>query len=268
MVGLVMLGIAIATAASSPFVVPYPPNESNTQEAYVPPSRTHFLGTDVLGRDVLSRVLAGTPIALRVVGEVLLIAGLIGMFLGTFAGYLGGVVDSLIMRCADVFLSFPNFLLAMAIAAAFGASLENAMLAVGISLWPRYARLVRGQFLELREKSFVEAARAIGASNTRIAVHHILSNCIGPLLVQLSLDAALAILTTSALSFVGLGASPPTPEWGVMISDSRIYITTYWWMPLFPGIAISFVATGFMLIGDGLQDALSPTLRQRHYEAS
>ena len=263
MIGGAMLLFVILVAATSSLIMPYEPNVSSLTEAYRGPSSAHWLGTDHLGRDVLSRVIAGAPIALKVVAEVLLIAGLIGTVLGVTAGYCGGAVESIIMRAADLFLAFPNFLLAMALAAALGSSLENAMLAVAISLWPRYARLIRGQFIALREETFVEAAMAIGARPARIALRHILPNCIGPLLIQFSLDAALAILTTASLSFIGLGASPPTPEWGVMISDARIYIMTFWWMPLFPGIAISLVAMSFMLLGDGLQDHLNPTLRKR-----
>jgi peptide/nickel transport system permease protein len=263
-----MLLIAALVAVLAPVIRPYPPGESNLADGFLPPSATHWFGTDNLGRDILSRVISGAPIALQVVAEVLLIAGLIGTLLGVLSGYCGGLVDSVIMRAADLFLAFPNFLLAMALAAAFGASLGNAMLAVAISLWPRYARLVRGQFQSLREETFVEAAHAIGVGPVRIAVVHILRNCMGPLLIQSSLDAALAILTTASLSFIGLGASPPTPEWGVMISDTRIYIMTFWWMPLFPGIAISYLSMAFLLVGDGLQDLLNPMLRQRQEATS
>jgi len=268
MLGMAMLLAVVLVAVLSPLLLPYPPGESSLTESYRSPSATHWFGTDNLGRDIFSRVMAGAPIALRVVAEVLVIAGLIGTTLGIAAGYCGGFVDSTIMRAADLFLAFPNFLLAMALAAAFGASLENAMLAVAISLWPRYARLIRGQFIALREEAFVEAARAIGAGPMRIAVLHILRNCVGPLLIQLSLDAAAAILTTASLSFIGLGASPPTPEWGVMIADSRVYILTFWWMPLFPGVAITYVAMAFLLLGDGFQDLMNPLLRQRRQGGS
>ena len=263
MLGVGMLAVIVVVALFSPFLAPYDPGASSFSESYQKPSATHWFGTDNLGRDILSRVVSGAPIALRVVVEVLVIAGLIGTVFGVLAGYCGGFVDSLIMRTADLFLAFPNFLLAMALAAAFGASLDNAMLAVAISLWPRYARLIRGQFMSLRDESFVEAARAVGAGPLRVAVQHILRNCIGPLLIQFSLDAAAAILTTASLSFIGLGASPPTPEWGVMIADSRVYILTFWWMPLFPGIAITYVAMAFLLLGDGFQDLMNPMLRQR-----
>jgi len=267
-IGLVMILVILLVAALSPLLTPYPPNDSRTSESYQPPSRAHWLGTDHLGRDILSRVIAGTPIELRVVAEVLIIGGGVGTIFGVIAGYSGGLLDFTIMRVADLLLALPNFLLAMALAAALGPSLGNAMLAVAISLSPRYARLVRGQFVALREETFVEAARAVGGGALRIATLHILPNCIGPLLIQLSLDGALAILTTSALSFVGLGASPPTPEWGVMIADTRAYITTFWWMPVFPGLAINYVAMSFLLIGDGLQDLLTPTVRQRSQKAA
>ncbi len=261
--GLLILTVFLIVSVVFLFVVPASSNRSSLSEAFQPPSAKHWLGTDQLGRDILARLLAGAPLEARVVTEVLLIAGLLGGTLGVLSGFLGGAVDALVMRLADIFLSFPNFLLAMAIAAAIGPSLENAMLAVAISLWPRYARLLRGQFLALRTVSFVEAAVAIGASRLRVAVVHMLRNCVGPLVVQLSLDAGLAILTTSALSFVGLGAKPPTPEWGVMISDTRLYISFYWWMPLFPGLCITLVACGFMFTGDGLQDLLNPRMRIR-----
>lgn len=259
--GTVILSVLLVIAIFSDHIAPYDPYKIDFSQTYLPPSRTHFFGTDSIGRDVFSRVISGTPISFRVVVEVLLITLAIGIPLGLVAGYAGGILDSIIMRTADIFLAFPSFLLAMAIAAAMGASLGNAMIAVAITFWPRYARLVRGQVLDTKGRAFIEAAHAIGANPFRILFRHILPNCFSPILVQMTMDSGYAILATSALSFIGLGATPPTPEWGRMIATNRDFITSYWWIPLFPGLAISVTVGGYMLLGDGLRDIFDPKFK-------
>jgi peptide/nickel transport system permease protein len=261
MVGLVLLGFVVFLAVFADILSPYSPIEQRLIDSLQPPSREHWFGTDELGRDLLSRVLHGTRISLRVAILVLGLAGLVGSSLGAVAGYVGGLVDEVVMRVADVFFAFPHFLLAMALVAALGPGLENAMLAVAIAYWPRYARLVRGSVLSVKNSTYIEAARGIGCSDLRIIVRHILPNAISPVLIQATMDAGIAIVTTAALSFIGLGARPPTPEWGAMIASGRDYILTAWWIPTFPGIFISMTVAGFMLLGDGMRDLLDPTLR-------
>jgi peptide/nickel transport system permease protein len=195
--------------------------------------------------------------------EVLIVAGAVGIILGIVAGYWGGLVDEFLMRIADIFFAFPSFLLAMAIVAALGPSIQNAILAIGIAWWPRYARLLRGQVLSVKHMAFVDAARSMGGSHWRLMWRHIFPNCLAPLVVQFATDAGAAILSTSALSFVQLGARPPMPEWGLMISQGRVFISTYWWIPTFPGIAIALTVAGFMFLGDGLRDLWDPKLRGR-----
>ncbi|HID64544.1 MAG TPA: ABC transporter permease [Anaerolineae bacterium] len=263
-----MVGIAILLSISfvaifAPQIATHDPLEIKVlEEKFLPPQRSHLFGTDNLGRDIFSRVVFGTRISFRVAVTVLTIACSIGVVLGTISGYCGGLIDELIMRVADVFLAFPSFLLAMAIVAALGPGIENAILAVAIASWPRYARLVRGQVLTVKNLAYVEAARAIGASSLRIIAVHILPNCFAPLVVQATMDAGTAILTAAGLSFVGLGARPPTPEWGAMIARGRPYILTYWWVPTFPGLAISLTVAGYIFLGDGLRDLLDPRLRR------
>lgn len=262
LLGIIVLSLTLVVAIFSSQIAPYDPYGQNLTHNFEPPTTTHLFGTDSLGRDVFSRVIAGTPISFMIVAQVLLITLIIGMPLGLISGYMKGYVDSIIMRIADIFFAFPSFLMAMAITTALGPSLQNAMTAVAIAFWPRYARLIRGQVLDTGDKDFVESARAAGASNFRIVLKHILPNCFSPILVQLTMDSGYAILTTAALSFVGLGAQPPTPEWGRMIATNRIYITSRWWIPFFPGLAISIVVGGYMLLGDGLRDLFDPKLKR------
>jgi peptide/nickel transport system permease protein len=230
---------------------------------FQPPSVVNLMGTDDLGRDVFSRVVIGSRISFQVAAMVLLIAGSIGIFLGTLAGYRGGLLDEAIMRAADIFFAFPSFLLAMALVAALGPGIENAILAIGFAWWPRYARLLRAQVLTIKSRPFVEAARSLGASDARMMALHVLPNCLAPIIIQLTMDAGAAILTTAGLSFVGLGAAPPMAEWGSMIASGRSYITNYWWIPTFPGLAIALTVGGYMFLGDGLRDLWDPQLRGR-----
>ncbi len=262
-IGAVLLGLVVVVAVAAPILRPYDPLYIDVSYKFLPPSGAHLFGTDELGRDVLSRVIDGTRISFYVAFTVLAIAGGIGVILGMLSGYRGGLLDEVIMRVADIFFAFPSFLLAMAIVAALGPSIQNAILAIGVSWWPRYARLLRGQILSIRQCAYVDAARALGAKDLRILVRHVLPNCLAPLMVQLTMDAGTAILTAASLSFIGLGAGPEVPEWGSMVARGRSYIVSYWWIPTFPGLAISLTVAGYMFLGDGLRDLLDPQLRNR-----
>jgi len=245
----------------APVLAPADPLEQDLSVRLKPPSSAHWLGADQLGRDVLSRILFGTRISLTIGLVVVGSAGTFGTLVGLIAGYRRGLVDEALMRVTDVFLAFPALILAMAITGALGPNLNNAMIAIAVVTWPVYARLARAQVLSLREREFVEAARALGASPGRIIWHHLLPNSLAPILVQASFDMGGAILSAAGLSFIGFGAQPPTPEWGVMISEGRKFISTQPWLSLFPGLAILLTVTAFNLIGDGLRDALDPRLR-------
>jgi len=225
------------------------------------PSRAHLFGTDNIGRDVFSRVLNGAHISLEVAFVVVLVGAGIGTIIGLVAGYAGGLVDEILMRLTDIFLAFPALVVALAMASALGASITNVALSLMVVWWPYYARLIRGQVLGLREREYVEAARAVGAGHARVMLRHILPNSLTPLIVQMSLDVGFAILAVSSLSFIGLGAQPPTPEWGVMIADAQSYVRSAWWVATFPGLAITLTVIGFNLMADLLQDALDPRLR-------
>ncbi|MDR7533919.1 MAG: ABC transporter permease [Armatimonadota bacterium] len=261
--GLLLLGAIGAVALLSTVYLPRDPYAIAVEQRFQPPGAAHPFGTDDLGRDVLSRVMVGARVSLAVAGFVLAVACALGVPLGIVAGYRGGLLDEAIMRTADIFLAFPSFLLAMAIVAALGASLANAVLAVGIAWWPRYARLMRGQVLALAHLPYVEAARALGAGEARVLGRHLLPNCLAPLLVQLATDAGNAILITASLSFVGLGAKPPLPEWGFMVAQGRQFLLTAWWVPIAPGLAIGATVAAFMFVGDALRDLLDPRLRGR-----
>ncbi len=263
MIGVVLLAVVVLVAILADQIVPYDPYELDVMGKFAAPSAAHLMGTDDLGRDIYSRVVVGTRISFQVAAEVLLIACSIGVVLGALAGYRGGAIDELIMRIADVFLAFPSFLLAMAVVAALGPGIGNAVLAIGVAWWPRYARLLRAQVLTVRNRPFVEAARSLGAGDLRIMVQHVLPNCVAPLIIQVTMDAGAAILTTAGLSFVGLGAVPPMAEWGFMIAQGRAYITNYWWVPTFPGLAIAIAVAGYTFLGDGLRDLWDPQLRGR-----
>jgi peptide/nickel transport system permease protein len=259
--GLVLITLFALAAAFAPLLAPANPLKQVLSTRLKPPSSAHWLGTDQLGRDLLSRMIFGARISLLVGLVVVSLAGSLGTFVGLIAGYTGGWLDEGLMRLTDVFLAFPALILAMAISGALGPSLTNAMIAIAVVTWPIYARLVRSQVLSLREREYVEAARSLGASTPRILWQHILPNTLAPLLVQASFDMGGAILAAAGLSFIGFGTQPPTPEWGVMISEGRNYITTQPWLSLFPGLAILFTVAAFNLIGDGLRDALDPRLR-------
>lgn len=240
------------------------PDAQNLAQRLKPPSGEHWLGTDDLGRDIFSRIIWGARVSVPAGVAVILATGLVGCVLGALAGYLGGAVDAVIMRAADAILSFPSIILAMTITAVRGGpGLGNALIAVGFVLWPEYARLMRGQVLSLRESEFVTAANAIGADRNRVLFRHILPSTDAPIIVKATLDVGAAIVLTAGLSFIGLGAVPPTAEWGAMIKQGADKGLQYWWYALVPGVAIMSVVMGLNFFGDGLRDALDPRRRGR-----
>ncbi|MBA7513192.1 Glutathione transport system permease protein GsiD [subsurface metagenome] len=226
--------------------------------SFKPPSLEHFFGTDALGRDIFSRVIYGSRYSTWIGFISIFISLVIGGNLGLIGGYFGGRVDNVIMRCMDVMFAFPGILLALFIAATLGPGLTNLMIALGISAVPGYARVARSSVLSVKEKPYIEAARSIGCNNFNIIFRHILPNVIAPLIVLSTMGLASRILSAAALSFIGLGAQPPTPEWGLMLSEGRGYLRVAWWMTTFPGLAIMFVVFGINILGDGLRDALDP----------
>jgi peptide/nickel transport system permease protein len=259
--GLVLVAVLAFTALFAPLLAPADPLKQTLSNRLKPPSAEHWMGTDQLGRDILSRMIYGARISLLIGLVVVVLAAGVGIFVGLVAGYAGGWLDEGLMRITDVFFAFPALILAMAISGALGPSLTNAMIAIAIVSWPVYARLVRGQVLTLRQLEYVDASRSLGASPGRIMWQHILPNSLSPLLVQASFDMGAAILAAAGLSFIGFGTQPPTPEWGIMVSDGRNYIATHSWLSLYPGLAILLTVAAFNLIGDGLRDALDPRLR-------
>ncbi len=260
--GLGLLLIFVLLAVLAPMISPFDPLLQNISVSLTKPSAPYYFGTDKLGRDLLSRMLYGAQISIRSGMIVVLLAGSFGTLVGLVAGYLGGWVDEIWMRITDIFFAFPALILAMAIAGALGPSLTHALIAVAVVSWPVYARLIRGQVLSLRERDFVQAARSIGVRDWRIIWQHLLPNTLAPLLVQASFDMAGTILSVAGLSFIGFGAQPPTPEWGVMISEGRNYITTQWWLTAVPAIGILLLVAALNLVGDGLRDLLDPRLRK------
>jgi len=249
-------------AVFAPLLAPYDPLTQALASRLEPPSPAHVLGTDQLGRDIASRLLYGARISLFIGVVVVASAGIFGTCIGLVAGYVAGLVDESLMRLTEVFLAFPPLILAMAIAGALGPSLTNAIIAIAAVTWAVYARLARGQILSLRRREFVEAARSIGVHPVRILARHLLPNAVAPLLIQASFDMGAAIIAAAGLSFIGFGAQPPTPEWGVMISEGRNFISTQPWLSLFPGLAILFAVGSFNVLGDGLRDELDPRLRR------
>ena len=260
LVAIALIVILAACALLAPVLAPYDPLAQDLAVRLKPPSPEHWLGSDSLGRDIASRILYGARISLLVGVVVVASAGVFGTFIGLVAGYAGGLADEALMRLTEVFLAFPALILAMAIAGALGPSLTNAIIAIAAVTWAVYARLVRGQILSLRQREFVEAARAMGASRRRIVLRHLLPNTLAPLMVQASFDMGSSIIAAAGLSFIGFGAQPPTPEWGVMISEGRNFISTQPWLSLFPGLAILLAVGSFNLLGDGLRDAFDPRL--------
>jgi peptide/nickel transport system permease protein len=262
MIGALLVLFEIALALAAPWIAPYDPLDQNPRAALQPPSREHLFGTDDTGRDLFSRVIHGTRISLRVGLISVGIGGGIGIALGIVAGYRGGFVDNAVMRGMDLLLAFPGILLALAIIAILGPGLFNVMIAVGISAIPYYTRVARGSTLALREREFVIGARAIGCGDGHITLRYILPNVLPPLIVLATLGIAGAILTAAGLSFIGLGAVPPAPEWGAILTLGRKYINQAWWYTTFPGLAIVVTVLGINMLGDALRDALDPRLRR------
>ena len=249
------------TALFGPFLTTHSPNVINLKNRLSAPSWEHPLGTDELGRDIFSRILCGAKISLQIGIIVVSISATIGIMIGVISGYYGGKTDAVIMRIVDIFLSFPSLILAIALMAALGQNIYNVMLALSLVGWTIYARVVRSEALQIREMEYIQAAKAMGASNFQIIFTHVLPNIIAPVIVLATLGMAFAIISEAGLSFIGLGVKPPTPSWGFMLSSGRMYMTTSPYGALFPGLAIALVVLGFNLIGDGLRDALDPELR-------
>ena len=258
LLGSIIVAGLLTASLLAPILAPHDPLEQRLYERLQAPSVANPMGTDEFGRDVLSRVIYGARISMRIGLICIAIAVGIGAPLGLIAGYFGGLADTVIMRFVDLMLAFPSILLAIAIVAIIGPGIDKVMVAVSIVLVPQFARLVRASALSVRQMTHVEAARALGATDARIVVFSVLPNCLAPLIVQTSLSLATAILDAAGLSFLGLGAQPPTPEWGAMLSSGRDLLLTAPWVMTFPGLAIFFVALGFNLLGDGLRDALDP----------
>lgn len=265
LLGLCLVVLFLFLSAFGSTIAPYDPTAKGDiiNAKLVGPSADHLLGTDEQGRDVFSRVLAGARDSLMVAVIVLTISVIVGVIIGAIAGYFGGLVDEILMRLTDMFLAFPALVLAIAIAANLGPSLRNTMFALATVFWPWYARLVRGQVLSIRERDYVDAARSIGLRSSRILARHVLPNAMSVVIIQLSLDVGYAILTTSSLSFVGLGAQPPSSEWGLMLSTARAYFREAWWYITFPGVALTLTVFAFNILGDGIQDALDPRSGRR-----
>jgi len=260
--GLAVIVLLVVLAVAGPWLAPYPGRNGtgaiDVPNAYLPPSWTHPFGTDDLGRDVFSRVILGARPALVVSLLVVGVAIVVGVPLGAIAGYRRGRIDGLIMRTTDLFLAFPPLLLAMAIVAALGPGLEHAALALAISWWPWYTRIARSIAISLREQPFVDAARAIGVADLTVIARHIVPNSLGPIVVQATVDIGTVILAAGSLAFIGLGARPPTPDWGLMVADGRTVILDQWWVATFPGMAIFITVLGFNLVGDVLLRVLDP----------
>lgn len=265
MIGAAMVAVVLFFAVFGGILAPYPDQVAgavDTASRFQPPSAAHPFGTNELGQDVLSLVMAGTTVSVLAGFGVVLIGSVIGTLVGAVAGFVGGWTDEALMRLTDLTLTIPSLILAMAIAAALGPGFGNMVLAISLSWWPGYARLVRGEVLAAREEVYVNAARAIGASPARILFRHILPNVVSPIIVKMSLDMGFAILTVAGLGFIGIGVRPPTPEWGTLLSLSRSYMPDYWWTALAPGMAMFLAVFGFNLLGDGLRDFLDPKARR------
>jgi peptide/nickel transport system permease protein len=261
MLGLGIVLLLVLAAALAPLLAPQSPIAQDLAARLQPPSVAHWFGTDELGRDIYSRIIWGSRITLTIVALVVVIVGPVGLLVGTVAGYVGGWLDTVLMRVTDIFLAFPRLILALAFVSALGPGIENAIIAIAITAWPPYARLARAETLTVRPSDFIAAARMQGASPARIVLGHIAPLCTSSLVVRLTLDMAGIILTAAGLGFLGLGAQPPAPEWGAMISTGRQYVLDYWWVAAIPGLAIVIVSLGFNLLGDGLRDVLDPKQR-------
>ncbi|MBO0334604.1 ABC transporter permease [Sneathiella sp. CAU 1612] len=266
MIGLLIIAGFMFLVIFGPSIVPYPEDAlgaTHIEQKLQPPSAEHWFGTDEVGNDVFTRVVIGARVSLQIGLIITGISMLIGVPLGIIAGYVGGWVEESIMRITDIFLSIPGLILAIAIVGVLGPGIGNAMLAISLVWWPGYVRLVQAKTLSLKSAIYVDAARSMGASKMRIVFVHILPNCLSPIIVKVSMDMGMAILYAASLGFLGLGAQPPFPEWGAMISVGRNYLPDWWWYSFFPGLAIFLTVLGFNLLGDGLRDILDPRGREK-----
>ena len=261
-VGTAIIAGLLLVAAGAPLLATHNPYEQVLADRLHAPSEKYLFGTDGLGRDIFSRVVYGARITLTIALLVAAISTPIGMLIGILSGYLGGAVDEILMRLADVFLAFPRLILAIAFAAALGPGVENAIIAIAIALWPSYARLARAETLNVKNNDYIQAMRVLGAGKMRIMIGHIMPLTLSSIIVRMSLDMGTIILTAAGLGFLGLGAQPPMPEWGLMVSDGRQFLVDQWWVSTLPGVAILVVVMGFNLLGDGIRDVLDPRQRQ------
>lgn len=257
-IGFVIVVLLIAAAIFAPLIAPESPVGQNLSNRLMPPSSAHWMGTDELGRDIFSRVVYGSRITLMIVVLVAVISAPLGLLIGAVSGYFGGWIDRALMGVTDVFLSLPKLILALAFVAALGPGIENAIIAIAITAWPAYARIARAETLTFRDSEFIHAVRLAGGSHTRVILRHVLPLCTSSMIIRVTLDMAGIILTAAGLGFLGLGAQPPLPEWGAMISRGRTFILDQWWVATMPGFAIILVSLGFCLLGDGLRDVLDP----------
>lgn len=259
--GLFLIMLLLFVAIFADFIAPYGVDDQNLSRKFLKPSTQHLFGTDEFGRDIFSRVVYGSRYSLMIGAVAATLSAVIGMIVGSIAGFYGNKVDNVLMRLIDIMMAIPSTLLGISIVAALGNGLRNVIIAVAIGAVPAYARIVRASILSVKEQEYIEAARSIGASDYRIIMKHILPNCLAPIIVQITMSVAKAILEASALSFIGLGIQPPSAEWGAMLSAGRAYIRKAWWIVTFPGLAIAMVIFGLNLFGDGLRDALDPRLK-------
>ncbi|MBS3918176.1 MAG: ABC transporter permease [Deltaproteobacteria bacterium] len=261
--GLAIILVVFFIAGTASLIAPYDPGKTNVSKKLKSPSSEHLLGTDQLGRDVFSRMLYGSRISLSVGLVAVAISLVIGVFVGAIAGYYGRWADAVLMRFVDIMLCFPSFFLILTVVALLGPSMLNVMVVIGITSWMGTSRFVRAEFLSLRERDFVQAARALGMKDRRIILRHILPNSLAPVFVTATLDVATAVLVEAGLSFLGFGVQPPAPSWGNILTEGRTYIFDAWWLTVFPGLAILMTVLSFNLLGEGLRDALDPRLRGR-----
>lgn len=261
LVGFWMVVAFVGLAAFAPWIAPYDPIEQNMNVILQPPSAAHFFGTDEYGRDIFSRIMYGSQISLMIGIVGVMISVVLGVGLGTLSGYFGGRTDMFIMRIMDIFMAFPSFLLALAIVSVLGPGMINVMIAIGIFSVPTFARISRSAVIAVKNKEYIEAAKSMGASHSRIIIKHVIPNSVAPIIVLSTMRIATAILTASGLSFLGMGAQPPTPEWGAMLSTGREYLRTAPHVSTIPGLAIMFMVLAFNMLGDGLRDALDPKMK-------
>ncbi len=264
MAGLVIVAILLLVAAFAPLIAPHDPLTQDLTRRLLPPGTPgNLLGTDDFGRDILSRIIYGARITLYIIALVAVTAPVLGLLIGTVAGYFGGWIDAVLMRLTDIFLAFPRLILALALVAVLGPGIENAVLAIALTAWPPYARVARAETLTVRSSDYIAAIRLQGASSARIIAGHVVPMCLPSVIIRVTLDMAGVILIAAGLGFLGLGVLPPTPEWGLMISSGRKYLFEQWWVATMPGLAIFIVSLGFNLLGDGLRDVLDPRSASR-----